>query len=71
MSDDNVRMIIYNVRDVDALKAKARLARLNSLRHLDVFLPASSASNSSLLSEISLLSFESNTRNLVRLVPVV
>jgi hypothetical protein len=54
-----------NARDVDALKVKARLAGLYSIRHLDASLPASSPSNSSLLSERSLLSFESNTRNLV------
>ena len=61
----------YNVCDVEALKVKARLARLHSLRHLDASLPASSASNSSLLPEISLLSFESNTHNLVPLVLLV
>jgi hypothetical protein len=61
----------YNICDVEALKVKARLARLQSLRHLDVSLPASSASNSSLLPEISLLSFESNTHNLVPLVLLV
>jgi hypothetical protein len=61
----------YNICDVEALKVKARLARLQSLRHLDASLPASSASNSSLLPEISLLSFESNTHNLVPLVLLV
>lgn len=66
MSDVNVRMI-YNVCDVEALKVKARLARLHSLRHLDASPPASSANNSSLLPEISMLSFESNTHNLVLL----
>lgn len=63
--------MIKDVYDVDALKVKARLAGLNSLRHLDASLPASSASNSSLLSERSLLSFESNTHNLVPLVLLV
>jgi len=38
---------------------------------LDASLPASSASNSSLLPEISLLSFESNTHNLVPLILLV
>jgi hypothetical protein len=61
----------YNICDVEAVKVKARLARLQSLRHLDASLPASSASNSSLLPEISLLSFESNTHNLVPLVLLV
>lgn len=61
----------YYVSDVEALKVKARLARLHSLRHLDASLPASSASNNSLLPEISLLSFESNTHNLVPLVLLV
>ena len=61
----------YNICDVEALTVKASLARLHSLRHLDASLPASSASNSSLLPEISLLSFESNTHNLVPLVLLV
>jgi hypothetical protein len=61
----------HNVCDVEALTVKARLARLHSLKHLDASLPASSASNSSLLPEISLLSFESNTHNLVPLVLLV
>jgi hypothetical protein len=39
-----------------------------TVRHLDVSLPASSAGNSSLLPEISLLCSESSTRNLVHLV---
>jgi len=61
----------HNVCDVEALKVKARLARLHSLKHLGASLPASSASNNSLLPEISLLSFESNTHNLVPLVLLV
>jgi hypothetical protein len=48
-----------------------RLAPLHSLRHLDASLPASSASNSSLLPEISLLCFESNTHNLALLALLV
>jgi hypothetical protein len=39
-----------------------------TVRHLDASLPANSAGNSSLLPEISLLSSESSTHNLVRLV---
>ena len=61
----------HNVCDVETLTVKARLPRLHSLKHLGASLPASSASNNSLLPEISLLYFESNTHNLVPLVLLV
>jgi hypothetical protein len=59
--DDNM-----NTLDVDALKVKARLAGLHSVRHLDVSLPASSIDNSNLSTF-----FESKTHNLVPLVLLV
>jgi hypothetical protein len=67
MSGINVTKVDDRIHD-EALKVKARLARLRGIIHLGASLPASIEGNSSLLPEISRLSFESNTHNLVRLV---